>query len=319
AERTNQEWERELLRIKITLGELNATVKVGGADVYTHVHFASRLLEIAQLAKVGPTPSGIWQSRDALPEVLQEKVPASQVDWTTYTNAIKAVDRIYLRESVAKARKAQELEPTVADLRRDALLAPLTPVSKMAEQLARTVLATPRAATVPMPAQANTPANPFGGGGGRGNLAFVPLEMTEEGRAQLHLIVQGLSALMLQDDAVGRAEYQRHLVSWNRVHGARLVLLERTGYPLSPGTAPPLSGECYACGKVTTLWHHRPDCQGPPVPTKESTFRSLCVKYLRPPTAINAVLDDEDDNELGWMDFAPFEDAPQDFGARLSE
>ncbi|KAJ7362698.1 hypothetical protein DFH08DRAFT_1025075, partial [Mycena albidolilacea] len=108
AERTPQEWERELAGMVLTLPELSATVEVGGADVYAHVHFASRLLEIARLARIETTTSGIWQSRDALPEVLREKVPSTQENWTTYTATIKAVDRVYLREGVAKARNAQE-------------------------------------------------------------------------------------------------------------------------------------------------------------------------------------------------------------------
>ncbi|KAJ6461519.1 hypothetical protein C8R47DRAFT_1159533 [Mycena vitilis] len=302
--------------MKITLGELDTTVDVGGRDVYTHVAFATRLLEIAQLAEIAATASGIWQSRDALPEVLRDRVPATHTNWKAYTDAIKAVDRVGLRESVVKARKRQELERTVADLRRGAPSAPLTPVSKMATQLARATLTTPRAATAPAPARAPAPTNPFGGGGGRGNLVFAPPEMTEEGRAQLRLIVQGLTGSMLQDDQAGREEYRRRLASWNRVHGDRRVLLERTGYPLSPGTAPPLSGECYTCGRVTVPWHRRPDCAADPVPTKESTFRSLCAKYLRPQAAVNAVLEEEDD--LGWMDFVPFEGPEQDFGTGLS-
>ncbi|KAJ6510919.1 hypothetical protein C8R45DRAFT_814468, partial [Mycena sanguinolenta] len=107
-ERTTQEWERELAGMRLMLTELNTTVNVGSAEVFAHVHFASRLLELAQLAGIAATPSGIWQSRDALPEVMREKVPSTQADWTTYMAVIRLVDRIYLRESVAKAQKAHE-------------------------------------------------------------------------------------------------------------------------------------------------------------------------------------------------------------------
>ncbi|KAJ7274053.1 hypothetical protein C8J57DRAFT_1014113, partial [Mycena rebaudengoi] len=70
AERSAQEWERELVGMKLTLEELNTTVKVGGMDVFAHVHYAGRLLEVARLAGIDQTTSGIWQSRDALPELL---------------------------------------------------------------------------------------------------------------------------------------------------------------------------------------------------------------------------------------------------------
>lgn len=59
AERTVQEWERELAGMRLTVEELDTTVKVGGADVYAHVHFASRLLEVAKLAKIDNTTGGL--------------------------------------------------------------------------------------------------------------------------------------------------------------------------------------------------------------------------------------------------------------------
>jgi hypothetical protein len=128
AERTAQEYERELVGMKVTLAELGTTVNVGGVAVFAHVHFAGRLLETAQLAGIATTTSGIWQSRDA----LREKVPATQTDWSTYTTAIKTIDRVHICKGVAKAQKAQELERTVADLRNHP--APMTPVSRMAAQ-----------------------------------------------------------------------------------------------------------------------------------------------------------------------------------------
>jgi hypothetical protein len=138
--------------------------------------------------------------------------------------------------------------------------------------------------------------------------------MTDVEQGVLRRIVNGLAGSMLQDDTAGRTEYERRIVAWSRVHGNSRVLLERTGFPLSPGTAPPCSGECYGCGKITTPWHHRSECQGPTLPAKESTFRALCAKYLREQVAVNTVLDD-----LEWMDFAPRTDEEQDFGAGLSE
>ncbi|KAJ7276698.1 hypothetical protein C8J57DRAFT_1061515 [Mycena rebaudengoi] len=307
AERSAQEWERELVGMKLTLEELNTTVKIGGVDVFAHVHYAGRLLEVARLAGIDQTTSGIWQSRDTLPELLREKVSSTHTNWAAYVAEIKAVDRIHIREGVAKAMRAREMERTVADLK--ARATPSTPVSKIASQFARTALATPRVSTAPVPARAET----FGAGGGQGNLFKAP-EMTDEGRDHLRKIVEGLSRSVLQDDAMGRAEYARRVAGWARVHGSARVLLERTGYPISPGTAPPCSGECYSCGKVTTPFHRGANCPGPEVPVKERIFRGLCAKFLKEmPIAINAVLD-----ELDWMDFLQ-DEGQADFGAGPSE
>ncbi|KAJ6599397.1 hypothetical protein B0H10DRAFT_2231366 [Mycena sp. CBHHK59/15] len=260
-----------------------------GAEVFAHVHFTTRLLEIARLAGIADTMSGIWQSSDALPEVLCKKIPATQTTWVTYTNAIKDVDRIHIREGVEKAKKAQELDRRVAEI--DARM-PLTPLSKMTAQLSRAGMMTPRAATAPLATQAPAGGNVFGGGGGQGNL-FTPPEMTEEGRTHLHRIAQGLAGSMLQDDAAGRAEYTRRITNWVRIHGGpqgtNKVLLEHTGYPLT-------------------------QCQGPTIPTKESTFHSLCNKHLKEPRVrapapvpVNAVLED-----TNWMDFVT-QSVPEDF------
>ncbi|KAK6969073.1 hypothetical protein R3P38DRAFT_3244061 [Favolaschia claudopus] len=315
AVRDAQEWERELLGMKLTLGELDTVVKVGGADVYAHINFAARLLEVAHLAGIAATASGVWQSRDALPDVLREKIPATQASWITYTDAIKAIDRVYLRESVAKARKAQEIERTVADLRRGP--APMTPVSKMASQMARTAIATPRAAPVAAPV-AGAQGGVFGGGGGRGNLFTPPKTLRPEEREHLQKIIDTMQGAP-PDDAAGRAVYARRVAGWERMHGdkGRAVRYEHTGYPLSPGTLPPLSGECFGCGKRAIPWHGGKDCPGPRIPHQESTFRAVCARYLRNNTTpVNAVLEDED--PLAWMD-DEYEYGEEDFVAGPSE
>ncbi|KAJ7195625.1 hypothetical protein GGX14DRAFT_674586 [Mycena pura] len=295
AERTPQEWERELVAMRLSLGELGSTVKVGGAEVFAHVHFATRLLDIAREAGIADTSGGIWQSRDALPEVIQEKVPATQATWVTYTNTIKDVDRIHIREGIVKARRAQELDRRLTQV--EGRAPPLTPVSKMAAQLARAGLATPRSVTAPLPARAPAAQDAFGGGGGQGNL-FVPPAMTAEGRIHLRKIAAGLAGSMLLDDVAGRAEYDRRIAN-------------------CPGTLPPCSGECYGCGKVSIPWHKHAECPGPPIPPKESTFRSLCAKHLREaraPATVNAVLEEDTD----WMDFVQHDEA-EDFGEGPSE
>lgn len=163
AERTPQEYERELLGSKLKVEELDTTVDVSGEKVFTHVHFAGRLLELAKLASIDGTSGNIWQARDALPEVIRDKVPVTQQNWKTFTDTIKAIDRVHIREGAAKAKKALEMERTVQDLK--TRQAPTTPVSKMSAQLAQAALTTPRANNTP------PPANPFGSGGGRGNSA----------------------------------------------------------------------------------------------------------------------------------------------------
>ncbi|KAJ6478782.1 hypothetical protein C8R47DRAFT_1074815 [Mycena vitilis] len=186
-------------------------------------------------------------------------------------------------------------------------------IKRPARKLARTGLVTTRPGTAPAAARGGAGANPFGGTGGQGNLFAAP-EMTDAAKTYLRGIVTKLTGSMLQDDAAGRNEYARRIASFNAVHGTNKIWLERTGYPLSPGTSPPCTKECYVCGKVTIPWHRRADCPGPPIPRREATFRSLCAKYLEErAVAVNAVLGD-----LDWMDFVTQDAEEEDFGEGLA-
>src|ERR1700761_7678697 len=129
--------------------------------------------------------------------------------------------------------------------------------------------------------------------------------MSEEALTKLRMITERLGRSLLRDDAAGRAEYQRRVGIWESTYAGARPRLEATGDPLSPGTIAPGSGECFACGKITTPRHRSSECPGPKVPWQESTFRSIVSKYLRaPPVHVNTVAD--------WMDFG--EEDGEDFG-----
>jgi hypothetical protein len=307
AERTPQEYERELLGMKLKVEELDTTVMVGGSQVFTHVQYASRLLELAKLAGIATTASGIWQARDSMPEVIREKVSATQKDWTAFTDAIKGIDCVHIREGAAKAKKNQEIERTVRELatRDKTRQTPMTPVSKMSAQLAQAGLATPRANT------ALPTTNPFGAGGGRGNLFMQtpnPTELTAEELTKLKEVAEKLGRALLRDDAQGRAEYARRVTIWETVYAGAQPRLELVGYPLSPGTVAPGSGECFSCRKITTPRHRSSECAAAKIPRKESTFRGLVNKYITP-VQVNAVAD--------WIDFE--DTAEEDFAEGSSE
>ncbi|KAJ6549453.1 hypothetical protein DFH09DRAFT_926135, partial [Mycena vulgaris] len=230
AERTPQEYERELSGLRLKVEELDTTVTVSGEKVFTHVHFAGRLLELAKLAGIDTTASGIWQARDALPEVIRDKVPAAQRDWKSFTDAIKGIDRVHIREGATKAKQALEMERAIQELRDKTRQVPTTPVSKMSAQLAQTALATPRANATP-PAQ-----NPFGAGGGRGNLfgstpTIQTTTLTKEERCYATMRKGGRSTPW-------------RVTIWETAYAGTRPRLELVGYPLSPGTVPPGSGEC---------------------------------------------------------------------------
>ncbi|KAJ6532120.1 hypothetical protein DFH09DRAFT_1408762 [Mycena vulgaris] len=288
-----EDWERILLDMRLSLEEVGTEVNVGGILVHAHVHFATKLVEVATLAGIASTPASVWIARKNLPEVLRTRVGEKHASWIAFADAIKALNKTTLAEAAVKARRQEGMERTVESLRVAAVV-PLTPVSKTAAQLARASIATPRAAATPA---ATAAADPFEDKGGRGKEVLPPSETVVK---NLREMVVRMSAAMFTDDASGRAAYAKQVKIWDDTHGLKnKVWLERTGYPLSPATSPPNSGECFGCGKKTMPWHKRADCPGPAIPAKETTFRAICAKYLKEPVGINVVQVVRGD--LDWM------------------
>ena len=81
-------------------------------------------------------------------------------------------------------------------------------------------------------------------------------------------------ALPLQpNNAEGLATYNKQIAMWKATHGqGGKGPTEIQPYPLTPGTVPVASGECWKCGNRA---HHLVACPAPPVPTLESKSQSI--------------------------------------------
>jgi len=315
AKKTAVELERELAGLKLQVEDLGKKEKYGGQEVWSHIAFAENALDLARRAKIEKGTSSLWAIRDGLPEVIREKVPESQASWTTFCDAIKAVDMGHIRDGVRKhneraAEAARMRAEILNDIKRTRTVVD-SPTAAIRTQLRNTAI------TQSTPARTNTTmnANPFGAaGGGRGNLfaqnrpppvARTPSQprapATEADKAALRA---RLEAYPIQPDTPeGTAAYLRQLTVWKAAFPA-LRVTEQTGFPLRPGGAPAGSGECYRCGKGG---HIRPECDTPPeqlIPPLESTFRAICGSVLgrsnRNAIQINLV-DDVEADEFAWV------------------
>ena len=83
---------QQLGAMRIKTEELGKTEKYKGEDVYTHIVFAEKILDLVKQAKVEGSTSGLWKVWDELPEILREKIPEDQASWTIFIQAIKSVD-----------------------------------------------------------------------------------------------------------------------------------------------------------------------------------------------------------------------------------
>ncbi|KAJ7053888.1 hypothetical protein C8F01DRAFT_1165178 [Mycena amicta] len=276
-----QEHQQKLAEMTITLEELGKTIEIAGTDVDAHVSFANKLLLAATKAGIHETSSYIYQVRNALPEPLRKKIPADVADWKAFTAAIIGVERVALREGVeeAKAKKDKEMqmEKRIRELANvQTKTTPMTPMSKLSNQLNAAALKTPKQTGA-------SGRDTFGGGGGRGNLFTPPQALDEAGIQKLRELVARMT--VPQATKAGRDFYKAQVEAWDREYGKRnpRALLEEVGYPLSPGTAVPGTGECFRCGQLTAPRHGRETCGAEEIPRLETSFRAICNKYLRPP------------------------------------
>ena len=100
------ELERQLADMKIKPEDLGITEKYQGEDIYTHVAFTEKMIDLAKWAKIETTTTlGLFTLRDNLPEVLQDKIPENQASWTMFANAIKSVNLGHIREGVRKYKE----------------------------------------------------------------------------------------------------------------------------------------------------------------------------------------------------------------------
>jgi hypothetical protein len=101
-------------------------------------------------------------------------------------------------------------------------------------------------------------------------------------------------------NAEGLAQYNSQVLQWQATHGQnRRSPNETRPYPLSPGTVPAASGECWKCGHRS---HHPGPCANPVVPTLETKWRSIAQTIRKraeaaasPSTNVNLVAEESDE------------------------
>jgi hypothetical protein len=299
--------ERELGAMRIRTEELGKTEKFRGEDVYyTHMIFAEKVLDLAKRAKIEGSTSGLWNVRDELPEILREKVPENQPDWTAFAQAIKDVDMSHIREGVRKYKdKAANDAQVKADINllkqrtaSAAIGSVNSPTKAIRTQLASTTISQ-------QPVRQTNQGDPFGGpsGGGGGNLFNARTPRPPATEAEKATLKASLALYPAQPQtSEGEAAYLDQLRAWRRTNTDSNVT-RTTGFPLRPGGAPPGSGECYNCGHTG---HRRIDCLATgsrKIPQFEASFRAICGSILGQPrrTAQVNFVATSGDNEFAWL------------------
>ena len=299
---------RALKDWKLKLEELGKkTETLGGKEVWTHVKWADGIVAKAKDAE--DTGGLLLQDVvDGLPTPVRDLI--RHQPRTTYkelAEAVRAVDVVELRDGVSKYTKDEE---TARLARVNA-----SPTRAIRESLANTHLQTDHTQRPYAPQQAYPPqqprsgaADPFSSGGGRGTL-FGPARGNQfavprgigpgalgVGRGLRPVVGRPPAGLnTLRDRPVpqrhhdlihfaitqhpnseaGQTAYRAQVAEWHRANPGTTPD-EQHHYPLTPGSAPLGSRECYDCGQPGhTQGAPPPICPGQTLPNPERLWRRI--------------------------------------------
>lgn len=263
--------------------------KYRGEDVYTHVVFAEKVLDLAKRAKIEATTTlGLFTLRDNLPEVLQEKVAENQTSWISFVNAIKSVELGHIREGVWKHRDKQVEADRIQSqfkLLEQCTVSNTTllnsPTKSICDQFNRVTISQP----------ALSGADLFlTNAGGHGNIFNTPARpnhpaaITQTGMTQLQnieeiAVIRDSIALYPMQPGMdkGWTVYHEQMNTWLQRNG-NICPTKATGFPICPGGTQPGSAECFRCG---TVGHHRGACKSKHIILKyKGNFLAICGSIL---------------------------------------
>ena len=110
AKKSPADLERELSNLRLDKRTLATTVAYGGQDIWSHIIFAEKALDLAKCTGFEKTRSSLTGVRDNLPEVFKEKISGSIGTWEAFCAEIKAIDINALRDWVRKEEGKEKKE-----------------------------------------------------------------------------------------------------------------------------------------------------------------------------------------------------------------
>ncbi|KAF8816562.1 hypothetical protein BYT27DRAFT_7248182 [Phlegmacium glaucopus] len=325
--KTVKEYEEEILNQTITTEDLAKKEKVAGREIYSHIAWADKMAKAVKGAKLDKTTTYIRQVRKELLSILQEKVGTGHEDWDTFLQAVRDVDIDYIRDSMDIWNKSQAEQKAIE--RRIQFLETVSksPTAPIRQQLATVAIS--KRQPLPNTADMN---NPFeSNSGGQGNLRF-PINPnaqrqnranttnfnprpppTAEQKAELRTLLSTMPHHL--DTQAGRQAHQAQQAEWMRNYGPGTKVMEKTPYPLRPGTAPVNSGECFTCGQVGHLGlRSGENCQALGYRTlhpNEQQWRAICTRILKEPRGTTNIHFLAVDNYgTNWQDIQGNEEGP---------
>jgi hypothetical protein len=284
-EKTTAEKQALLDETVLTVGDLGRRVaaSVGAEEELSHVVWADKVERLA-----GDIPDTnnllVASTRKKLPKPLLKLVGLKPMTWKELADTVRSITLEELMEKVEEER----------DLTRYTLAVPNTP-SKALGSAFQSISIAPHARG-PTSDQYRTP-----------QVNSQPISSFSAEKPAHERLADVLNkALPIHPrNTEGMALYSAQVALWQSTYGqSGKSPNEMRPYPLTPGTVPVASGECWKCGYRT---HHPAPCPAPLVPSLESKWRSIAQSIRKraeaaatPAVSVNLVA--EDSNEVHAYD-----------------
>ena len=224
---------------------------LGAEEELSHVVWADK---VERLANDIPDTNNLLDTstRKKLPKPLLKLVGLKPMTWKQFADAVREISLEELMEKIEEEREATRYAPAIPNTPSKALGAAFQSVS-----LTQQPSPTSQFLTQPTPSVLRAPSAGYSDRPAHERLADV--------------LSKALPLHPANQDGI--AKYADQIAVWQATYGQHgKGPTESRPYPLTPGTVPVASGECWKCGHRS---HHPGPCSFPPIPALESKWRSI--------------------------------------------
>jgi hypothetical protein len=299
-----EEKQAKLHNLKLTEGEVGTRVGDDEDDMmYSHMDWAHKVQAIAEEIE-DDKGMLIPIARANLPLSIRTLLPNNISTWDKFVDGVCSISISRLMDEVDRDKTLQATTTAIASL----VISQPSPTPRYNSTLQCTPYRTPYQRSQPVEPQepptpkptaapnippstpnprANTPIDSLGGSTLRattGNPRFPATPASpsaNRGSGYVKLAQQAASDnIPYPNTDDGLQKYQTAITAWMLKYGAAAPDWNTDHFPLTPGTSPLGSNECYNCG---IAGHRGDECtsNGNPIPKLEATWRSRINGLLR--------------------------------------
>ena len=235
--------------LKITDLGKRVAASVGAEEELSHVVWADKVERLA-----GDIPDTnnllVASTRKKLPKPIIKLIGLKPMTWKELADAVRDISLEEIMEKVEEERDLGRYVPNVPNTPSKALGAAFQGINIAQQHRTLPPNQYQQTATIPR-----------------------PVFSTERPAHERLADVLNKALPIHAKNAEGIAKYKEQILFWEATYGqAGKGPNETRPYPLTPGTVPVASGECWRCGHRA---HHPGPCPAPTVPTLETKWRSI--------------------------------------------